>query len=98
MPQTTLVLRILASKQAPLEIELQTLFGLQVDDVFPSTKASETILSFRIGADQVRDNTPFHIYLEQRKAAGVILEMALTSYVDHKPAISMPVIRVQPGM
>ena len=99
MAQTDLVLRVLASEQVPLEIELETLFGLQVDDVFPSAKASETILSFRVEeADLARDNAPLQTYLERQKAAGIILEMALAPKVGHKAVAAPPALRVQQGM
>lgn len=76
MAQIDLVLRIPASRQATLEIELQELFGLQVDDVFPSPQEGEIILSFRIEAGQAGVNAPLQHYLKRQQAAGIILEAA----------------------
>jgi hypothetical protein len=98
MQKTHLTLRVLASKQALLEIELDTLFGLQVDDVFPSAQEGETVLSFRIEADQAGEHTPLQTYLEQKKAAGFILEITPIPLGSHEPINSLPVLRVQSRM
>ncbi len=98
MQQTHLTLRVLASKQALLEIELDTLFGLQVDDVFPSVQEGETVLAFRIEADQAGENTPLQTYLEQKKAAGIILEITPIPLGSHEPINSLPVLHVQSRM
>ncbi len=98
MPKTQLALRVLASKQALIEIELNTLFGLQVDDVFPSAQEGETVLSFRIEADQAGENAPLQTYLEKQKAAGIILEITPVPSGGHEPIALVPVLPVQPRM
>lgn len=98
MAQTDLMLRVLASRQAAFEIELDTLFGLQVDDVFPSALEGETIVSLRVEADLVRDHAPLLTYLERQQAAGIILEMAPASKAGQGPVATLPALRVRQEM
>lgn len=98
MPQTNLMLHILATHQALFEIEFQELFGLQVDDVFPSTHTGATILLFRIDEDQAKEDAPLQLYLEQRQAARMIIEMTPPPNVSCESGASMPSLRVHSSM
>jgi hypothetical protein len=62
---------IARTDQMMIELELQTLFGIQVDDMFPAEREQEIVLRFSNVPDQVAR------YLRQKKDQGLLREVAL---------------------
>lgn len=84
MQPNRIAVQLPKAQQTGLELDLHTRFGIQVNDVFPATRADETILTFVLNSDQVELGQQLIAHLEQQKTAGIVQVVEVIPWEEHE--------------
>ena len=76
----TILVRLTPTQQTWLELELSTLFGLQVDDVHATEQPDETLLTYVVGPEGMGQFERIVALLETKKASGAIIDVAVVAH------------------
>ena len=71
----TILVRVTPTQQMGLELEMATLFGLQVDDVHATEQPGETLLTYVVGPEGMELFERIVALLEQKKTSGAIIDV-----------------------
>jgi hypothetical protein len=75
----TILVQVTEAQQLGLELEMHTLFGLQVDDARPTSQPGEVWLIYEVEAESPEQFARIVALLEGRKAAGAIVDVAVSA-------------------
>lgn len=82
MEKRTIVVRVTPAQQMGLELEMATLFGLQVDDVHATGQPGEKLLTYVVGPEGMEQVERIVALLEEHKTSGAIIDAIVSGRKD----------------